>query len=121
VIVALPSPLAVTSPLEETVATASSELEVRALSGEAWARMQQGEVQAAIELLIRARTLTEGPAFSDVDRAEVLYRLAVCRYKLSSISTALALFNEAYALASCVRCLTVAIAFQAIFNNFLLA
>jgi tetratricopeptide (TPR) repeat protein len=80
-------------------ATASSELEVRTLSGEAWARMQQGEVQPAIELLIRARTLTEGPGFSDVDRAEVLYRLAVCRYKLSSISTALALFNEAYSLA----------------------
>ena len=43
----------------------------------------------------RARTLTEGPSFSDVDRAEVLFRLGVCRYKLSSISTALALFNEA--------------------------
>jgi tetratricopeptide (TPR) repeat protein len=80
-------------------ATASSELEVRTLAGEAWARMQQGEVQAAIELLIRARTLTEGANFSDVDRGDVLYRLAVCRYKLSSISTALALFNEAYALA----------------------
>jgi tetratricopeptide (TPR) repeat protein len=80
-------------------ATASTEFEVRTLAGEAWARMQQGEVQAAIELLIRARTLTEGPNFSDVDRADVLYRLGVCRYKLSSISTAIALFNEAYALA----------------------
>jgi tetratricopeptide (TPR) repeat protein len=80
-------------------ATASTELEVRTLSGEAWARMQQGEVKAGIELLIRARTLTEASNFSDVDRADVLYRLAVCRYKLSSISTALALFNEAYALA----------------------
>ena len=80
-------------------ATASPELEVRLLGGEAWARMQQGEVQPAIELLIRARTLTEGPGFSDVDRAEVLYRLAVCRYKLSSVSTALALFSEAYNLA----------------------
>jgi tetratricopeptide (TPR) repeat protein len=80
-------------------ATASTELEVRTISGEAWARMRQGEVRPAIELLIRARTLTEGPSFSDVDRAEVLYRLALCRYKLSSISTALALFNEAYSLA----------------------
>jgi tetratricopeptide (TPR) repeat protein len=80
-------------------ATASTELEVRTISGEAWARMRQGEVRPAIELLIRARTLTEGPSFSDVDRAEVLYRLAMCRYKLSSISTALALFNEAYNLA----------------------
>src|SRR5918999_1665933 len=80
-------------------ATASAELEVRTLAGEAWARMQQGEVQPAIELLIRARTLAEGPNFSDVDRADVLYRLAGCRHKLSSISTAPALFNEAYALA----------------------
>src|ERR687895_304739 len=80
-------------------ATASAELEVRTLAGEAWARMQQGEVQPAIELLIRARTLAEGPNFSDVDRADVLYRLAGCRHKLSSISTAPALFNEAYTLA----------------------
>src|SRR5688500_18464869 len=53
-------------------ATAASELEVRTLSGEAWARMQQGEVQPAIELLIKARTLSEGPNFSDVDRSDVL-------------------------------------------------
>ncbi|MBA2568542.1 MAG: helix-turn-helix transcriptional regulator [Actinobacteria bacterium] len=80
-------------------ATASIELEARTLSGEAWVRMRQGEVRPAIELLARAQTLTEGPSFSDVDRAEVLYRHAVCRYKLSSISTALALFTEAYNLA----------------------
>ena len=79
--------------------TGSAELTVRTLSGEAWARMQQGELQAALDLLVRARTLSEGPTFSDVDRAEVLYRLGVCRYKLSSISTALALFNESYSLA----------------------
>jgi tetratricopeptide (TPR) repeat protein len=79
--------------------TGSADLEVRTISGEAWARMQQGELQAALGLLVRARTLSEGPSFSDVDRAEVLYRLGVTRYKLSSISTALALFNEAYDLA----------------------
>jgi tetratricopeptide (TPR) repeat protein len=79
--------------------TGSADLEVRTISGEAWARMQQGELQAALGLLVRARTLSEGPSFSDVDRAEVLYRLGVTRYKLSSISTALALFNEAYELA----------------------
>ena len=37
--------------------------------------------------------------FSDVDRADVLFRLGVCRYKLSSISTAVALFDEAFELA----------------------
>jgi tetratricopeptide (TPR) repeat protein len=52
------------------------------------------EVRAAIASLDRGRQLTESPTFSDVDRAEVLYRLGVCRYKLSSIATAIALFSE---------------------------
>jgi tetratricopeptide (TPR) repeat protein len=81
------------------LATGLAELEVRALCGESWARMRQGEVREAIELLNRARLLTEGPGFSDIDRADVLYRLGVCRYRLTSIQTALGLFNEALALA----------------------
>src|SRR5437763_2554654 len=81
------------------LATGLSELEVRALCGESWARMRQGEIREAIELLNRARSLAEGAAFSDVDRGEVLYRLGVCRYQLTSIQTALALFDEALSLA----------------------
>ena len=81
------------------LATGLPELEVRALAGEARARMRLGDVREAIELLNRARSLTEGAGFSDVERADVLYRLGVCRYKLSSIQTALGLFNEALALA----------------------
>ena len=80
-------------------ATGAAELEARTLSGEAWARMQQGELRDALELLARARTIVEGEQFSHLDRAEILYRLGVCRYKLSSISTAIGLFNEAYSLA----------------------
>jgi tetratricopeptide (TPR) repeat protein len=74
-------------------------LEFRALLAESWARMSLGDVRAAIGLLERARHLTESPSFSDVDRAEVLYRLGVCRYKISSIATAVALFSEALELA----------------------
>src|SRR6188472_1706388 len=59
-------------------------LEFRSLLAGSWARMSLGDVRAAIGLLERARQLTESPTFSDVDRAEVLYRLGVCRYKLSS-------------------------------------
>jgi tetratricopeptide (TPR) repeat protein len=81
------------------LATGLPELEVRLLAGEAQARARVGEVREAIELLNRARGLVEGPGFSDVERADVLYRLGVCRYKLSSIQTALALLNEALALA----------------------
>jgi tetratricopeptide (TPR) repeat protein len=80
-------------------ATGSLELEARLLSGEAWARMHQGELREALKLLARARTVSEGEPFSDLDRAEVLFRLGVCRLKLSSIATAIGLFNEAYAIA----------------------
>src|SRR6266571_3039293 len=47
-------------------ATGLPELEVRALSGEATARMREGDVRQAIELLNRARNLTERPEFSDL-------------------------------------------------------
>jgi tetratricopeptide (TPR) repeat protein len=80
-------------------ATNSVELDVRARAGESWARMQEGDVRSAIELLNGARGLTEGAVFSDVDRADIVFRLGVCRYKLSSIGTAVALFNEALKLA----------------------
>src|SRR5215210_5416583 len=78
---------------------AAPELEVRALGGEAWSRMQEGQLREASELLDRARQLAENPGFSDLDRADVLFRLGVCRYKLQSVSTALGLFNESLTLA----------------------
>src|SRR5437763_11454852 len=81
------------------LATGVTELEVRHLSGEAWARMEHGAVKPAIELLNRARLLAEAPEFSDVDRAEILFRLGVCRYQLSSIASAIGLLNEALTLA----------------------
>jgi tetratricopeptide (TPR) repeat protein len=81
------------------VAIASPEFEVRALAGEGWARAEGGEVREAIVLLQAARERVEAPQFSDVDRADVLFRLGVCRYKLASVATAIALFDEALALA----------------------
>src|SRR5262245_34387017 len=69
------------------LATGVTELEVRHLAGEAWARMENSEIKHAIELLNRARLLAEAPEFSDVDRAGLLFRLGVCRYQLSSIAT----------------------------------
>jgi tetratricopeptide (TPR) repeat protein len=81
------------------LATGMQELESRALSGEATVRMRCGEVREAIALLERARGLCEGTAFSDVERADVLFRLGVARYKLNSIQTAIGLFDEALKLA----------------------
>jgi tetratricopeptide (TPR) repeat protein len=74
-------------------------LELRALLAESWARMYIGEMREALPLLSRAREIAEDPVFSDVDRAEVLFRLGCCRYRLTSVSTALALFTEALELA----------------------
>jgi tetratricopeptide (TPR) repeat protein len=80
-------------------ATGAAALELRACLGLAWALQQHGDVREAIELLQRARDVAERPEFSDVERGEVLFGLGVCRYKLSSIGTAIALFGEALVLA----------------------
>ena len=80
-------------------ATGAKDLELRALTGEAWALLQDGELKEAAALLTDARALSEEPQFSDIERADVLFRLGACRYQLSSISTALGLFDAALELA----------------------
>ncbi|HSK17402.1 MAG TPA: tetratricopeptide repeat protein [Gaiellaceae bacterium] len=89
--------LAEVEPALQTVA--APELELRALLAESWARMYRGEIRQAVKLLDRARGLAEGASFTDVDRAQVLYHLACCRFKLNSISTASALYTQALELA----------------------
>jgi tetratricopeptide (TPR) repeat protein len=87
-------------PLSPIFATlAAPELELRGLLAEAWSRMYLGEIRKAMELLDRARGIADEPTFTDVDRANVLYHLACCRFKLNSISTALALYTQALELA----------------------
>ncbi|TML61065.1 MAG: tetratricopeptide repeat protein [Actinobacteria bacterium] len=81
------------------LATGMPELESRALSGEATVRMRAGDVREAIALLERARVLSEGTSFSDIERADVLFRLGVARYKLNSIQTSIGLFDEALKVA----------------------
>jgi tetratricopeptide (TPR) repeat protein len=77
----------------------ASDLRLRALLAEAWARMYIGEMREALPLLSRARVIAEDPSFSDADRAEVLFRLGCCRYRMTSVTTAMALFTEALELA----------------------
>ena len=84
---------------EEIGALGSPELELRALAGEGWALQELGDTRAAIEALQSALALVELPPFSDVDRADVLFRLGCCRYRLSSIPTAIALLDQALDLA----------------------
>jgi transcriptional regulator with XRE-family HTH domain/Tfp pilus assembly protein PilF len=80
-------------------ATGSVELEVRAANGEWRALASAGHVRESLDRLERARRLTEGAGFSDVDRAEVLWRMGASRYLLSSTTTALGLLNQALELA----------------------
>lgn len=80
-------------------APASPELHLRALFAESWAFMYLGELRTALDRLERARTVAAGEAFGDVHRAEVLYRIACCRYKLSHVGQALADFSAALELA----------------------
>lgn len=77
----------------------AADLRLRALAAEGWARLQLGELEPALSLLQEARALAEDRRFSDLDRADILYRLGVCRYQLSSVSTALSLLDEALGLA----------------------
>jgi tetratricopeptide (TPR) repeat protein len=81
------------------LATGAVDLEVRALTGRAWALVERGDVRDGLAVLEQARQLAERPEFSDIDRADLLYRMGYCRYKLSSNATALGLFNEALTLA----------------------
>jgi tetratricopeptide (TPR) repeat protein len=60
--------------------------------------MHNGEVRTGLDLLAESRALSEAPEFSDLDRAEVLFRLGVGRYLLSSVATAVALFGQALEL-----------------------
>ncbi len=80
-------------------ATGAPDLELRSLLGHSWALIREGDVQAAMPLLDRARELAERQAFTDVDRAAVLFRYGVARYHLQSISTAISLLTEALELA----------------------
>jgi len=77
----------------------SSELELRALVGEGWSLQESGAAREAIEVLQRAREIAERPGFSELDRADVLFRLGCSRHRISSIPSAIALFDEALELA----------------------
>ena len=80
-------------------ATGLPELQARALLTAGRAVMRTGALRRALELLNEARTIVEGESFADVERAEVVYYLGVCRYQLNSTPSALGLLNEALALA----------------------
>ena len=74
------------------------ELALRVLHCEAWARLYLGDVVTAEAIAERARALSEGAGFSDLERAESLFRLGCCRLKLTRVSNAVSLFTLALRL-----------------------
>ena len=80
-------------------ATGVPELAVRALIGAGRTQMRLGGLRRALDLLNEARGLVEAGSFSDLERAEVLYALGVCRFQLNSVQTAIGLLSEALNLA----------------------
>ena len=80
-------------------ATGVPELSVRALVGAGRTQMRLGALRQGLELLNEARGLVEAGNFSDLERAEVLCVLGICRYQLNSVQTALGLLNESLSLA----------------------
>jgi tetratricopeptide (TPR) repeat protein len=84
--------------LEEAGAVLEPALELRALLAGSTARSEVGRIEEALSVLTRARDLVDDDSFTDVDRANVLFHVGQCRYRLSSVPTAVALFTEALEL-----------------------
>jgi tetratricopeptide (TPR) repeat protein len=75
------------------------DLALRVLHCESWARLYLGDVQTADAIAERARALSETSTFSDLERAESLFRLGCCRLKLTRVTNAVSLFTLALRLA----------------------
>jgi tetratricopeptide (TPR) repeat protein len=84
--------------VEESGMALEPDLRLRALLAESSACSGLGQIERALVLLEAARNLVEGDAFTDADRANVLFHIGQCRYRLSSVPTATALFTEALEL-----------------------
>jgi tetratricopeptide (TPR) repeat protein len=75
------------------------QIALRMLLAESWGRMYLGHLGRAVSILERARVLAESPLFTDVDRAEAMFRLGCCRLKLGKVSNAISIFGSALELA----------------------
>ena len=84
---------------ERTGDAAAPAFRLRVLEGETWARIRLGELAEAMTLLEQAATLSVGAGFTDLDRAEIVFRVGVVRYSESSIAEAIVLFDQALVLA----------------------
>lgn len=72
---------------------------LRRLRGEAWALIRIGELESATSVLEEAGALSVSASFGDLDRADVVFQIGVCRYSQSRISEAAMLLEQALVLA----------------------
>ncbi len=84
--------------VEDSGMVLEPDLRLRALLAESSARSGLGQIEGALTMLEAARNLVEADSFTDADRANVLFHIGQCRYRLSSVPTATALFTEALEL-----------------------
>lgn len=84
--------------LQQSSFSVFPELALRGLLAQAWAHMSLGELDEGAALAEHARTLAEGPDFTDVDRADTLFRLGCCRVNQSQVSSAACLLTVALEL-----------------------
>ncbi len=70
------------------VPTQWPDLALRSLAARAWAQMYRGELDEALALLKTAKQIAHRPGFSDLDRAEVLFRIGCVRVKRGANSRA---------------------------------
>lgn len=80
-------------------AVSAPALALRVLLTDGWARLYLGDLAGSEISLERARALSEGTIFSDLDRAHAMFRLGCCRQKLGRTSNAVSLFTVALGLA----------------------
>jgi tetratricopeptide (TPR) repeat protein len=72
--------------------------EFRTLLADAWGQMSAGDAVKAMQLLERARAVSEQAPFTDVDRARVVFQLGCCRFTLGLVPNAVQLFSAALEL-----------------------
>jgi tetratricopeptide (TPR) repeat protein len=72
-----------------------SGLAFRALLVESWSSLSLGALDEALGFALRANELAAGPDFTDLDRANALYHLGCCRFKMSEVAVAVSLLTLA--------------------------
>ena len=64
------------------------DLALRSLAAHSWAQMYRGQLDEALTLLKTAKQIAHKPGFSDLDRAEILFRIGCVRVKRGANSRA---------------------------------